>query len=105
MGEFNAEFATTRHQQDSGDKMKEGFTTKEGLFAIGGLLGAIAVAIIGFGSRYYLTALFVILISVFFIIYGSKLCKTCEKSCPCNPNMLFWKKALPEIGLGKKVNI
>jgi len=82
--------------------MEKGFTTKEGLFAIGGLLGAIVVAIIGFGDRLYLTALFVVLISLFFIIYGKKLCTTCKKSCPCNPDMYFWKNALSEIGVKKQ---
>ncbi|HEX2956456.1 MAG TPA: hypothetical protein VHO70_06485 [Chitinispirillaceae bacterium] len=82
--------------------MKKGFTTKEGLFAISGLLGAIIVAIIGFGDRFYLTAIFVVFILIFIIIYGNKLCKTCEKNCPCNPDMHFWKNALSEIGVKKQ---
>lgn len=72
---------------------KEGFSTKEGLIAIGGLIGAILLAIIGFGKRFPLTVLFLGLVGLFFGIYGKKLCKTCEKSCPCNPDLYFWKKA------------
>ncbi len=81
--------------------MNNGFSTKEGLIAIGGLFGAAIVAIIGFGSRFYLTGIFIVLISIFFTIYGRKLCRTCEKSCPCNPNMFFWKQVLKDLKLKK----
>ncbi len=81
--------------------MNKGFSTKEGLLAIGGLAGSAVVAIIGFGDRFYLTILFLALISIFFTIYGRKLCRICEKSCPCNPNMFFWKQVLRDLKLKK----
>ncbi|MDG5814305.1 hypothetical protein QA601_04395 [Chitinispirillales bacterium ANBcel5] len=62
------------HQKSGGaNRLKNGFSTKEGLIAISGLFGAIIIAIIGFGYRLYLTGLFVSLISLFFITYGKKL--------------------------------
>ena len=82
--------------------MKKGFTTKEGLLAISGLFGAIMVALLGFGKKRYLTVLFISLISTFFIIYFKKLCKICDKSCPCNPDMYFWKNVLSEIRIKKQ---
>ncbi len=81
--------------------MQKGFSTTEGLVAIGGLAGGALLAIIGFGKRWKLTGLFIFLISLFFTIYGKKLCTTCEKSCPCNPDMFFWKKALKDLRLRK----
>ncbi len=77
--------------------MKAGFSTTEGLIAIGGLAGGALLAIIGFGKRFRLTGLFIFLISLFFTIYGKKLCTTCEKSCPCNPDLYFWKKAKQDL--------
>lgn len=77
--------------------MDDGFSTKEGLLAIGGLAGAAVVAVIGFGKRFHLTALFIALISLFFTIYGKKLCVKCEKNCPCNPNLRFWKQVLCDL--------
>ncbi len=81
--------------------MQNGFSTKEGLIVIGGLAGSAIIAIIGFGKRFHLTAIFGILLSTFFVIYGKKLCVKCEKSCPCNPDMKFWKTTLRDMGLKK----
>lgn len=75
---------------------REGFTTKEGLWAIGGLIGACILGIIGFGKRVPLTIIFLSLMSLFFGIYGKKLCVNCKKSCPCNPDLYFWKQAFKE---------
>ncbi len=75
----------------------KGFSTKEGLLAIGGLVGAVLVAIWGLGKRWKVSLVFLGLISLFFGIYGKKLCITCEKWCPCNSNLAFWKRALKEL--------
>lgn len=72
---------------------REGFETKEGLIAIGGLIGAVIVGLIAIGKRLPLSALFLSLMGLFFGIYGKKLCLTCKKSCPCNPDLYFWKRA------------
>ncbi len=71
--------------------MTKGFTSQEGLTAIGGLGGSVIVALIGFGKRLHLSFLFLLLLSIFFTIYGKKLCTSCDKNCPCNPNWEFWR--------------
>lgn len=72
---------------------REGFETKEGLIAIGGLVGAVVVGLVAIGKRFPLSVLFITLMGLFFGIYGKKLCLTCKKSCPCNPDLYFWKRA------------
>lgn len=76
---------------------KEGFETGEGLVAIGGLVGAVIVGLIAIGKRVPLSIIFLSLMGLFFGIYGKKLCINCKKSCPCNPDLYFWKKAFGKL--------
>ncbi len=70
---------------------KNGFTFIEGLTAFSGLLISIIVAIYGIGLR-PLLFVYILGVVIFFTIYYRKLCVTCKKSCPFNPDMRFWKE-------------
>ena len=72
--------------------MKNGFTTAEGILAFSGLLGSSIVAFIGFNFNWILITAYTFSLAIFFYIYSTRLCKICDKNCPCNPNLKFWKK-------------
>lgn len=73
-------------------KKIDGFTTAQGLTAIVALSISIVIAILGLLSQPLMLLIFCSGVLIFSVMYGTKLCRCCNKNCPCNPDLYFWKR-------------
>lgn len=73
-------------------KKNDGFTTAQGLTAIVALSISIVIAILGLLFRPVMLLIFCSGVLIFSVMYGAKLCRYCNKNCPCNPDLYFWKR-------------
>jgi hypothetical protein len=80
-------------------KDTEGFTTKQGLIATAALVMSILTGIVGLLSEPVMLIIFITGILIFFAVYGIKLCSSCTKNCPFNPDFHFWKRMIDKFNL------
>ena len=70
---------------------KNGFTKKEGYVVFLALIAGIVVGMYGLIDQPILFSSFALCFTIFLLMYNRTLCKSCDKICPFNPNMKFWK--------------
>ncbi len=71
-------------------KNHKGFSKKEGYVVFSALIGVVVMGTYGLIDQPIMLLLFICCFITFMGIYSQKLCKSCDKLCPFNPNMKFW---------------